>query len=495
MKKFVLLTVCTFTFLTSYGQVPSGQKLQSNITGTDITGNPVDVFKLLDEGKSVVIDVFATWCGPCWSFHNTHTLENFYEAFGPAGTNDISVLGIEADNTTPLNHLFQEVAGTQSVPPSLGDWTAGVTYPIMNNHLHNTTLQIAYFPTLYIIRPDRTMIEMGDYRGNTELWLKAMKAQGEKDVVLFSALTDRTFCTQTPIAGAVSILNMGSTEITDISLEIAKNQNTTLASAGPVGVFQTISVNIPGSFATQTTNLLISVDDLDSQEDVADESSTVDVSFIKPIVSPGKVTLKVTTDFYPGEFSWILKNDKNQIIDSKSYIPGNEDQFGGGGADAYHTFTYDYTVAGDIKCLSLTLNDAYGDGISIYDPAIVTPGIEILAENGTVVKPLMVSDVIWTTSTDIFTSVGIVSGVEDDILVKDMIIATPNPTNAYLSYEINDQAIDGRAYITNTLGSVVMNLTSTKGTVDLSDLPKSIYLLNYVSNKDNKVYTQKIVKY
>ena len=122
-----------------------------NFTFTDMNGNTQDLYSYLNSGISVVIDISATWCGPCWSYHQSGALETFYNQQGPSGTNKAMVIWIEGDaatNDACMTNSAGCTGGTQ------GNWVSGTPFPMCNPSsvsTFNSNYAIGYFPTMYLI--------------------------------------------------------------------------------------------------------------------------------------------------------------------------------------------------------------------------------------------------------------------------------------------------------------------------------------------------------
>ena len=79
---------------------------------------------LLDNGYTVIIDMNATWCPPCWSYHQSGELEDLWVNHGPAGqpgvsattTDDVYVFMVESDDQLTAADL----AGTTQVLKEIG---------------------------------------------------------------------------------------------------------------------------------------------------------------------------------------------------------------------------------------------------------------------------------------------------------------------------------------------------------------------------------------
>src|SRR5690606_14033194 len=101
MKK-TLLSLCLLAFAGANAQM-ANNSVAPNFTAQDLNGNTHTLSTYLNQGKDILLNISATWCGPCWNYHNTHALADFYDAYGPNGSDEAMVLYVEGDNSTPVS--------------------------------------------------------------------------------------------------------------------------------------------------------------------------------------------------------------------------------------------------------------------------------------------------------------------------------------------------------------------------------------------------------
>ncbi len=161
-----LIVVAWLIALPLWGQLPNGSTAP-NFTVVDINGNSHNLYNLLDQGKTVYLDFFATWCGPCWSYHNTHALRDLWEQYGPPGTDEAFVIMIEGDcntNTACINNPPACNGTTQ------GNWADGTPYPIADDCGVRSLYQVAFYPTIYMVCPADKKIYLVGQQPASGLW-------------------------------------------------------------------------------------------------------------------------------------------------------------------------------------------------------------------------------------------------------------------------------------------------------------------------------------
>jgi thiol-disulfide isomerase/thioredoxin len=171
-----VLLVLVFALLSTsiIAQLPNGS-VAPDWTLTDLNGDTYNLYDELNDGKSIVLDISATWCPPCWTYHTSGVLEALYDDYGPDGTDQIRVFMVEADDATNLACLYGS-AGCNNT--TMGDWVTGTNYPIFspepaaaNDFISD--YQLAFWPTIYGISPlDKTTQLIGQATYSTwEGWL------------------------------------------------------------------------------------------------------------------------------------------------------------------------------------------------------------------------------------------------------------------------------------------------------------------------------------
>ncbi len=142
MKKIITLIVALFTLAGSGAAQPSVSQAV-DFTATDIHGNQIHLFDLLDQGKYVLLDFFFTTCSGCIDIQ-----PSMVQAYQRLGCNQHEV-------------FFMEVTYTDNASAAT-NWCNqyGVEYPTISRENGGMTIDYQYgisaYPTVILIAPDRS---------------------------------------------------------------------------------------------------------------------------------------------------------------------------------------------------------------------------------------------------------------------------------------------------------------------------------------------------
>ena len=362
MKKLILSIAVFAGVLSASAQTPVGTVV-SNFNLTDINGNTQNLFAMLDAGKMVVIDVSATWCGPCWNYHNTGALNQFYVAHGPAGANDAVVLFVEGDPSTPTTGLS---GGANGASASQGDWITGETFPIIDlatsASFTASGLEIPYFPVMYVICPNRTVIQSGVAGGigtlsllNSYVGTCPAPASNPTDVAALSYKGSLVHC-EGAYTPKVQIQNNGTATLAAAAITVTLGGTvvSTGTYTGSLATYGVATVNCTPIAAFTGGTLTVTVTTTGDAL-VANNAVTANIATALIAVSQ-YATVNITTDAYGTETTWKLKNSTGTVVSQ-----------GGPWTDltaAGQTVQTPVSVAlSPSQCYTFEIYDSFGDGI------------------------------------------------------------------------------------------------------------------------------------
>ncbi|MBO7491806.1 MAG: T9SS type A sorting domain-containing protein [Bacteroidales bacterium] len=298
MKKLSLLICFCALVMTTFAQLPN-QSYGSNFTGYEInadgtlnTTTPIVLYNWTDAGYPVFIDVFATWCPPCWSYHNSGALENLYSQYGPDGSNVLRVMAIEGDDGN-----FASLSGTgpdNGNSASQGNWLNGVEYPVIpldiapNNHNFNTNYAISYFPTIYVVCPNRLVYEVGQkttaqlYAATTGTCPQYDAIQANNGLIFAINGFEPPYYCQATINPTIELENVGIANLTSATLTInLDGQTSTFDWTGNLARYDKTTVTLPTINVTSDGN----------------HTYTVTVSQVNGVADPDPVMNSISKDF------------------------------------------------------------------------------------------------------------------------------------------------------------------------------------------------------
>ena len=325
LKVIKAFLFCLISISTLYSQIPNGATAP-DFTLTDINGETWNLYTLLEEGKTVILDVSSTWCGPCWNWHTQGILEQLYHNFGPEGTlsQDLMIFLIEVDEDSDMSDL----QGTGS--STLGDWITGTPYPIIDLpdeltvDIFKDNWGIFGLPEAFVVCPSKkafhsddnyTSVAQGTYVEILKVFNYAA-CIGEHDAMALRATGSGIEC-NTDFTPGFTLRNNGTETLTScsISYNLEGEDVITVEWSGSLAPEEEEDINL-AALPTPSTglyDLYISVNAPNGYTDENTINNSVKYSFISTVSGNG-ASLPFGEGFGANTIpSYILQGEQNYL--------------------------------------------------------------------------------------------------------------------------------------------------------------------------------------
>ncbi|MFY7729853.1 MAG: redoxin family protein [Flavobacterium sp.] len=491
MKK-TLLSLLLLGGLSANAQLASGSTAP-DFTATDINGVEHSLYAdYLNQGKTVIIDISATWCGPCWRYHGTHALADFYETYGPNGSNEVVVLFIEGDPGTSVQSLYGTNTSSDT-STTQGNWTNHSPYPIIDDGTGaiSNAYAIQYFPTVYMICPNGNVTELTNNANpptapilKSKITASCQTLTGAVNKARFDAVTT-PICQQNGVVVA-PLKNLGTNKILSATAVLKENGNViatkNYTSTTGVSLFNTTNLTFPATNFTDGVHTieLTEINGLTTLPHPETATQDIDIILNNDTQVGNNLTVEIYTDFYPAEASWEIRNNStNALVASGGpYTRGTEDQYGGGGPDANTTITSTVTLPDTDDCYKVILKDTAGDGwyfqtSNSYDPNAFR-GIKILnGDNVVYEKNVNLAAFSTANFAAALRTVSVADAFQPG--ANKAFSVYPNPTNGILNIQSTENV---SITVTDMAGKTVFAAKDIQngGTINLGSLQKGIYI-------------------
>jgi len=361
MKRLLTFLLLSISF-SLFAQLPDGS-FAPDWTMTDIDGNEWNLYSVLAEGKPVILEFTATYDDNAWEYHETGALSEFYNQYGPDGTDEAMVFFIEVDDETTSDDLN----GTG--PNTVGNWLDNTPYPIIDNAEDLGEEYDFPIPAIILVCPNRLLENQG--LASTFLLYTASQnclfPTGENNAAIFQYVGfEGDFCEEETFAPSVIWQNIGSENITSAAFELYRNGS--LEQSIPwSGNLEPFAID-PQAFdpvtVTEDTNFEILIADVNGgTDDNLDDNLHPLETTVAPISNQNFLSVEIMTDEYPTETYWEILDADGTVFHSGGN-PGifDEEILPGAYEDANTIYEHDVPIPLD-GCFEFVIYDEFGDGI------------------------------------------------------------------------------------------------------------------------------------
>lgn len=490
MKKLLLGLFTVLAGISANAQLADGSDAP-DFTATDINGVEHTLSEYLAQGKTVIIDISATWCGPCWNYHGTGALEDIYYSYGEGGSDEIVVLFIEGDPGTSVSSIYGvNVPGDNGT--TQGDWTKGSPYPIIDDTDGDISdaYEIAYFPTVYRICPDGKTKEL------TQPTRAQIKSSVNSGCGTLTGVTNNVLTSTSDIrvcsagdSGVVkaTVKNYGTNSIPAATVTLKQGSTVlgTQTTSGSMAAYATKTVTFDAVEFDPSLEYSVEVTDVNGNAPSIVANAVAGFDVFTPNTGTNNIVVNLYTDNYPSEISWKIFDSNNEVVaEGGPYQAGTDDQWGGGGPDANTVKTSTVELSAT-DCYKVELYDSFGDGWSLGS---TQHGIEIIDGYEEVVFEQSVANFGSTLSVSAAFKT---NGTTDATTVEARKFALyPNPTTGVINFS-TEEAVN--VSIIDVTGKTVFTATNINDgqSINLGSLQKGIYIAQIKGETTQK--TEKVV--
>lgn len=373
MKKIYTLILAIFFTCSQFNlKAAEGIFNFDGIVITDLNGTSWDLGELQSQGKTIVLDFWATWCGPC--INSIPYKNEIWNQYGPTATGDSSIyfFSIENDQSTnneqtiinqqnQVNPVFR-VETLTGISPNLFAYGGGIPYYVVvcpNGYWQDRTGGLGSTAPILNFAGDCSD-------------LKSL------DAFLYDISSDFSVCpseiTNSWQLNEVSFANLGSSaiesgkvfvkldgivvEIVEIEETIAPRQEFSFTPA-------------PFNFyGLNHQNVSIEIYSLNGESNLDLTGPSKSLMRGTHMTSENNITLRVHTDPWPEETGYQIRTSNNTLLINQAagVFSGQQNTI----------VSADLELTTPDDCHIIRITDTYGDGI-------VNGGFELVDGSGTII--------------------------------------------------------------------------------------------------------------